>query len=64
MSVQTAVAGSEVNTASHASFDVVTLCQQARIASRQLAQLGEGEKNQLLLDMADGLEAATAEILQ
>jgi glutamate-5-semialdehyde dehydrogenase len=47
-----------------ATFDVVALCQQARIASRQLAQMGEGEKNQLLLAMADALETATAEILQ
>lgn len=45
-------------------FDVVALCQQARIASRQLAQMGEAEKNQLLLAMADALVAATAEILQ
>ena len=46
------------------TFDVVALCQQARLASRQLAQLGEGEKNQLLLAMADALLAATSEILQ
>jgi len=46
------------------SFDVVALCQQARIASRQLAQMGETEKNQLLLAMADALVAATPEILQ
>lgn len=51
-----------INTAA-AAFDVVALCQQARIASRQLAQMGEGEKNQLLLAMADALVAATAEIL-
>ncbi len=50
----------EINT----TFDVVALCQQARIASRQLAQMGEAEKNQLLLAMADALVAATAEILQ
>jgi len=51
-----------LNTAT--TFDVVALCQQARIASRQLAQMGEGEKNQLLLAMANALEAATPEILQ
>jgi len=47
-----------------AEFDVVSLCQQAKIASRQLAQLGEGEKNRLLLAMADALIAATPEILE
>jgi glutamate-5-semialdehyde dehydrogenase len=52
------------STATASSFDVVALCQQAKIASRQLAQLGEGEKNQLLLAMADALIAATPEILQ
>jgi glutamate-5-semialdehyde dehydrogenase len=52
------------NTAAASSFDVVALCQQAKIASRQLAQLGEGEKNQLLLAMADALIAATPDILQ
>jgi glutamate-5-semialdehyde dehydrogenase len=44
-------------------FDVVALCQAARQASRQLAQLSEGEKNQLLLAMADGIIAATPQIL-
>lgn len=44
-------------------FDVVTLCQAARQASRQLAQLSESEKNKLLLAMADGLIAATPQIL-
>lgn len=44
-------------------FDVVTLCQAARQASRQLAQLSESEKNKLLLAMADGLMAATPQIL-
>ncbi len=46
------------------TFDVVALCQQARVASRQLAQMGEGEKNLLLHAMADALIAATPEILQ
>jgi len=50
--------------AGQTTFDVVALCQQARVASRQLAQMGEGEKNQLLLAMADALVAATPEILQ
>lgn len=44
-------------------FDVVALCQAARQASRQLAQLSESEKNKLLLAMADGLIAATPQIL-
>jgi glutamate-5-semialdehyde dehydrogenase len=44
-------------------FDVVALCQAARQASRQLAQLSESEKNKLLLAMADGLMAATPQIL-
>lgn len=44
-------------------FDVVQLCQAARQASRQLAQLSEREKNALLLAMADGLIAAIPEIL-
>lgn len=50
--------------ASAATFDIVALCQQAKVASRQLAQLGEADKNRLLLAMAAGLEAATAEILE
>jgi len=44
-------------------FDVVALCQAARQASRQLAQLSESEKNKLLLAMADGLIAAAPQIL-
>ncbi len=44
-------------------FDVVALCQAARLASRQLAQLSESQKNALLLAMADGLVAATPQIL-
>lgn len=52
------------NVTGQTTFDVVALCQQARVASRQLAQMGEGEKNQLLLAMADALVAATPEILQ
>ncbi len=48
---------------SAATFDIAHLCQQAKVASRQLAQLGEADKNRLLLAMAAGLEAATAEIL-
>lgn len=49
---------------SPASAQLIQLCQQARVASRQLAQLGETEKNQILLAMASELEAATAEILE
>lgn len=49
---------------SPASAQLIQLCQQARVASRQLAQLGEAEKNQILLAMASELEAATAEILE
>ena len=44
-------------------FDVVALCQAARLASRQLAQLSESQKNALLLAMADGLVTATPQIL-
>ncbi len=44
-------------------FDVVALCQAARLASRQLAQLTESQKNELLLAMADGLVAAIPQIL-
>ncbi len=44
-------------------FDVVALCQAARLASRQLAQLTESQKNELLLAMADGLVAAMPQIL-
>lgn len=44
-------------------FDVVAMCQQARLASRQLAQLSEAAKNQLLQALADGLEAGCEDIL-
>ncbi len=44
-------------------FDLVALCQAARLASRQLAQLTESQKNELLLAMADGLVAAMPQIL-
>lgn len=50
----------QVNTAA----EVVALCQQAKAASRQLAQLSEVKKNQVLLAMADALEAATSSILE
>lgn len=50
----------QVNTAA----EVVALCQQAKAASRQLAQLSEAQKNQVLLAMADALEAATNSILE
>ncbi|MCT6701096.1 glutamate-5-semialdehyde dehydrogenase [Rheinheimera sp. 4Y26] len=50
----------QVNT----TAELVALCQQAKVASRQLAQLSEAQKNQVLLAMADALEAATNEILQ
>lgn len=45
------------------TFDVVALCQAARVASRQLAQLSEAQKNHILTDMADALIAATPAIL-
>lgn len=44
-------------------FDVVALCQAAQVASRQLARLSEGQKNQLLLAMAAGIEASIPAIL-
>jgi glutamate-5-semialdehyde dehydrogenase len=44
-------------------FDVVALCRQARAASRQLAQLSELQKNAILLDIAQALTSATADIL-
>lgn len=45
------------------TLSVVALCQQAKQASRQLAQLSEAAKNQLLLAMADALVEATDAIL-
>jgi glutamate-5-semialdehyde dehydrogenase len=45
------------------SVDIKAICQQAKIAALQLAQLSEADKNQLLLAMADQLEADTALIL-
>ena len=44
-------------------FDVVALCVQAKAASRQLAQLSEAQKNQILSDMATALIEATPTIL-
>ena len=44
-------------------FDVVALCVQAKAASRQLAQLSEAQKNQILCDMATALIEATPTIL-
>ncbi len=46
------------------TIDVVALCQQAKVASRQLAQLSEAEKNRVLLAMADALETAATDILE
>lgn len=43
--------------------NIKAICQQAKIAALQLAQLSEADKNQLLLAMADQLEADTALIL-
>jgi len=45
------------------TFDVVALCVQAQAASRQLAQLSEAQKNQILHDMAAALIEATPAIL-
>lgn len=43
--------------------NIKAICQQAKTAALQLAQLSEADKNQLLLSMADQLEADTALIL-
>ncbi|MDF3124994.1 glutamate-5-semialdehyde dehydrogenase [Rheinheimera sp. 1928-s] len=43
--------------------NIKAICQQAKQAALQLAQLSEADKNQLLLAMADQLEADTALIL-
>lgn len=43
--------------------NIKAICQQAKSAALQLAQLSEADKNQLLLAMADQLEADTALIL-
>lgn len=45
------------------SVNIKAICQQAKIAALQLAQLSEADKNQLLLAMADQLEADTTLIL-
>lgn len=45
------------------SLSIAALCQQAKVASRQLAQLSEQTKNQLLLAMADALDASHDSIL-
>ncbi|MDR7121762.1 glutamate-5-semialdehyde dehydrogenase [Rheinheimera soli] len=45
------------------SVNIKAICQQAKQAALQLAQLSEADKNQLLLAMADQLEADTAFIL-
>jgi glutamate-5-semialdehyde dehydrogenase len=45
------------------SVNIKAICQQAKQAALQLAQLSEADKNQLLLAMADQLEADTALIL-
>jgi len=45
------------------SIDIRALCQQARLASRQLAQLSEREKNAVLQAMAQALRTEQASIL-
>lgn len=45
------------------ALSIAALCQQAKQASRQLAQLSEQAKNQLLHRMADALEQSSADIL-
>jgi len=45
------------------SIDIVAMCQQARLASRQLAQLSQQQKNEVLLAMAVALRANQASIL-
>lgn len=45
------------------SINIKAICQQAKQAALQLAQLSETAKNQLLLAMADQLETDTALIL-
>lgn len=45
------------------SVNIKAICQQAKQAALQLAQLSEADKNQLLRAMADQLEADTALIL-
>lgn len=45
------------------SIDILALCQQARQASRQLAQLTEREKNAVLQAMAQALRTEQATIL-
>ena len=45
------------------SINIKSICQQAKQAALQLAQLSETAKNQLLLAMADQLETDTALIL-
>lgn len=52
------------NQAFDQAVDIAALCQQAKAAGRQLAQLSEAQKNQVLLAMADALEAATSSILE
>ncbi len=52
------------NQAFDQAVDIAALCQQAKAAGRQLAQLAEAQKNQVLLAMADALEAATSSILE
>lgn len=45
------------------SIDITALCQQARLASRQLAQLSQREKNAVLQAMAQALRTEQASIL-
>ncbi|MBP8227371.1 MAG: gamma-glutamyl-phosphate reductase, partial [Pararheinheimera sp.] len=45
------------------NVNIKAICQQARQAALQLAQLSEADKNQLLLAMADQLEADSVLIL-
>lgn len=46
------------------NFDIAAAAKQARIASRQVAQLTTTQKNNLLLAMANGIETQTSEILK
>lgn len=47
-----------------ANFDMSMMAKQARIASRQVAQLNTEQKNQLLLAMAEAIEKQSASIIE
>lgn len=46
------------------TFDMATMAQQAKIASRQVAQLDTEQKNKLLIAMAEAIENNSAQIIQ